>query len=141
MEDIYNLQRFVDAQDRNFEGVIRELKSGRKHGHWMWYVFPQIRGLGRSETAKRFAISSVEEAKAYLKHPILGPRLLQCTQLVNAIEGRSIEQIFDFPDYMKFRSSMTLFAYASEDSGIFTEALDKYFNGNYDDMTLDILRV
>jgi len=136
MKDIYNLQRFVDAQDQNYESIIEELESGLKQGHWMWYVFPQIKGLGRSEVAERFAISCKEEAAAYMEHPILGPRLRRCTQLVNGIEGLSIEQIFSFPDNMKFHSSMTLFICSWDNNKIFKEAIDKYFSGNYDNLTL-----
>lgn len=139
MEDIYNLQRFVDAQGHDYESVVKELESGQKQGHWMWYIFPQIKGLGRSEVAQRFAISCKQEAKAYLQHPILGPRLRQCTKLVNSVEGRSIEQIFSFPDNMKFHSSMTLFMFSCDENDLFIEALNKYFDGSYDNLTIDIL--
>ena len=110
MNDPYDLQRFVDAQDPAFEQVCAELHAGRKRSHWMWFIFPQLKGLGHSETARKFAISSRQEAEAYLQHPILGPRLRRCTQLVTEVEGRSIEQIFGYPDDLKFHSSMTLFA-------------------------------
>jgi uncharacterized protein (DUF1810 family) len=102
----------------------------------MWFVFPQIQGLGHSAMARRFALSSLAEVKAYLRHPILGPRLRQCTQLVNAVEGRSIEEIFGYPDYLKFRSSMTLFAHATDDDQVFSDALRKYFGGVEDPLTL-----
>jgi uncharacterized protein (DUF1810 family) len=135
----YNLQRFLDAQERVFEAVVRELADGSKRTHWMWYVFPQIDGLARSATARKYAISSPAEAQAYLAHEILGPRLKQCTQLVNNLTGRTAEQIFHYPDYLKFRSSMTLFAQCSTDDDIFGRALEKYFDGKPDTLTLDIL--
>src|SRR6266478_5416143 len=103
--DPFNLKRFVNAQDPVFERVRAELRSGRKTGHWMWFVFPQLKGLGRSATAMEFAISSLEEAKAYASHRVLGPRLIECTGLVNSVEGRSISQILGYPDDLKFRSS------------------------------------
>jgi len=139
MSDSYNLQRFVDAQKSIYEQVLYELELGKKSSHWIWYIFPQIQGLGRSWTAEKFAISSLEEAKAYLKHPLLGARLRQCTQLVLNIEGRDIEEIFDYPDYLKFCSSMTLFFSATTDNRIFEDALVKYFAGEPDQLTLDIL--
>ena len=140
MKDIYNLQRFVDAQDQDFETIVQELESGQKRGHWMWYVFPQIRGLGRSEIAERFSISSHEEAVAYLKHPVLGTRLRQYTQVVNNLVGLSIEQIFPYPDHLKFHSSITLFMTSSTNNALFVEALNKYFRGSSDKLTLDILK-
>lgn len=120
-----------------FEQVCVELKEGEKSGHWMWFIFPQIEGLGHSEMAKKFAISSLQEAESYLKHPLLGPRLRECTRLVNAVEGRSIEQIFGRPDDLKFRSSMTLFAHATAENQVFEQALRKYFEGSYDRLTLE----
>src|SRR5277367_5089602 len=108
--DPYNLRRFLDAQHGMFEQACSELREGRKQSHWMWFIFPQLKGLGGSAMATRYAISSLREADGYLRHPILGPRLRQCTQLVLAVTGDSIEEIFDFPDDLKFRSSMTLFA-------------------------------
>jgi uncharacterized protein (DUF1810 family) len=113
MDDPYNLRRFSDAQNPVFEQVCSELRNGQKRGHWMWFIFPQIEGLGLSQTAREFAISSRDEAAAYLDHPILGPRLRECTRLVNLAEGRSIDQIFGYPDNLKFRSCMTLFAHAT----------------------------
>ena len=139
MNDPYNLQRFLDAQKRVYDSVLSELRRGRKQGHWMWFVFPQIKGLGRSSMGSRFAIASPAEAKAYLQHPVLGPRLIECTQLVNAIEGRSVEQIFGYPDDLKFRSCMTLFAHAAADNQVFTSALQKYFGGEPDPLTLEWL--
>ncbi len=108
-------------------------------GHWMWFIFPQIRGLGTSETAQYFAISSCYEAKAYLKHPILGPGLLESTRLVTLIQGKSIEQIFGYPDNLKFKSSMTLFAHATGGNEVFLKPLNIYFDGEYDQQTLDRL--
>jgi uncharacterized protein (DUF1810 family) len=136
MSDRYNLQRFVDAQSPVFQHVIAELREGRKTGHWMWFIFPQVRGLGHSSTAQMFGISSLEEARAYLEHSILGSRLRECTRLVNLLEGRSAHQIFGYPDELKFRSSITLFAKAASDNAIFVEALEKYYNGELDDVTL-----
>ncbi len=136
VSDPYNLQRFVEAQDPVLDRVHGELRDGRKRGHWMWFVFPQIAGLGHSELSRQFAISSRTEAEAYLKHPILGPRLRECTGLVNLAEGRSIEQIFGHPDDLKFRSSMTLFAHATSDDQVFSDALQKYFNGEFDRSTI-----
>ena len=137
--DPYNLDRFVQAQNSMYEQVLSELKNGAKVSHWMWFIFPQIKGLGRSPTAIEFAISSREEARAYLHHPLLGPRLKECTRLVLLTEGRSIEQIFGSPDNMKFRSCMTLFAQVSGDDDIFTRVLQKYFQGVPDQLTLDRL--
>jgi uncharacterized protein (DUF1810 family) len=142
MDDPYNLQRFVDAQRPVYERVCRELQQGRKQSHWMWFIFPQIQGLGRSEMAQKFAISSREEAEAYLAHPVLGPRLRECSRIIADLEGRSIEDIFGYPDDRKFRSSMTLFARAAvdkdkdKDKEIFQRCLDKYFRGEPDRLTL-----
>lgn len=137
--DPYNLDRFVHAQSSLFERVLRELRAGMKTGHWMWFIFPQIRGLGRSPVSIEFAIASRQEASAYLHHPVLGRRLKECTQLVLQVEGRSVEQIFGSPDDLKFRSSMTLFAQVSPDDDIFLKALQKYFGGVPDQMTLNRL--
>jgi uncharacterized protein (DUF1810 family) len=136
MNDRYDLQRFVDAQRPVFDTVCAELRDGKKRSHWMWFVFPQIRGLGRSDMARRFAIASIEEAKAYLEHPVLGHRLRECSRLVAAVDGRSIEEMFGSPDDMKFRSSMTLFAQATPDNEVFVNCLQKYFAGEADPLTL-----
>lgn len=136
MNDPYNLQRFVDAQKDVFDQVCSELRAGCKKGHWMWFIFPQIRGLGQSAIARKFEISSREEAEAYLKHPILGVRLRECAQLVNLANERSIHQILGHPDDLKFRSSMTLFAHATSDNQVFMAALQKYFDGELDPLTL-----
>ena len=137
--DPYNLQRFVTAQQTCFEQVRSELRDGRKTSHWIWFVFPQIKGLGRSETSRKFAISSREEAQAYLNHPILGPRLLECTRLVTRLVGRSAVDIFGSPDDLKFRSCMTLFSVVS-DNKVFKDALNQYFGGEPDDLTIEILK-
>ena len=139
MKDPYNLQRFVDAQSSVIEQVISELRQGRKRGHWMWFIFPQIGGLGHSAMAARFAISSRQEAEAYLNHPILGPRLRECTRLLTLVDGRSIQEILGPPDDLKFRSSLTLFASATPDNRIFRDALDKFYGGEYDALTLERL--
>ena len=137
--DQYNLERFVSAQDSIYAEVLSELRAGMKTSHWMWFIFPQIRGLGRSPVSVEYAISSREEAAAYLEHPVLGLRLKECTQLVLDVEGRSAEEIFGSPDDMKFRSSMTLFAQVSADDDIFSRALQQYFHGAPDRLTLDRL--
>jgi uncharacterized protein (DUF1810 family) len=143
MDDPYNLQRFVDAQQQVFERACRELRQGRKQSHWMWFIFPQIKGLGSSEMAQTFAISSREEAEAYLAHPILGPRLRECSQIVADLQGRPLDDIFGYPDDMKFRSSMTLFAQVAaadkRDKEIFKQCLEKYFGGEPDPATLAAL--
>jgi len=137
--DPFDLQRFVDAQSRVYDAVVDELRAGRKTSHWMWFVFPQLKGLGFSPTAQTYGISGREEARAYLAHPVLGPRLLECTGVVNAIEGRSLPEIFGETDAMKFRSSMTLFSLTAAESGIFEEALRKYNEGELDPLTLKLL--
>jgi uncharacterized protein (DUF1810 family) len=137
--DPYHLQRFINAQNPVYEQVCAELRAGRKRTHWMWFIFPQLKGLGRSETAIEFAIQSRQEAEAYLNHPVLGPRLRTCTELVTLVEGRSIEQIFGYPDDLKFHSSMTLFASATSDNQIFKDALEKYFAGELDPLTIERL--
>jgi uncharacterized protein (DUF1810 family) len=137
--DPFDLNRFVLAQDRVYKHVVSELKAGTKMSHWMWFIFPQIRGLGHSPISIEYSISSRDEAQAYLQHPLLGPRLKECTQLVLQIEGRSALEILGEPDDIKFRSSMTLFAQVSSDDDIFQRALDKYFDGVPDRLTLDRL--
>ena len=134
--DLFDLQRFVDAQARVYDTVLGELRDGRKRSHWMWFVFPQLRGLGSSPTAVRFSISSIDEARAYLAHGLLGPRLRECTGLVATIDGRSAEQIFGWPDDMKLRSSMTLFACAADDNAAFVAVLEKFYGGEEDSATL-----
>jgi uncharacterized protein (DUF1810 family) len=134
--DPFHLERFVEAQDGVYERVCEELRSGEKRSHWIWFIFPQIRGLGRSPMAERFAIGSLEEARAYLAHSVLGARLRECTELVNAVEGKSASEIFGFPDDLKFHSSMTLFARAAGGEGVFVAALKKYFDGKEDGATV-----
>jgi uncharacterized protein (DUF1810 family) len=134
-----SLERFVQAQEPVIARAMAELRAGRKTSHWMWFVFPQIQGLGHSPMAQRFALPSRAEAEAYLRHPMLGPRLRECTRLVNAVDGRTIEEIFGHPDYLKFRSSMTLFAHATPDNQVFADAVARYFGGEYDPLTLERL--
>lgn len=132
--DVFNLQRFVTAQAPVYADVCEELRRGQKVSHWMWFIFPQIAGLGQSAMSRKYAISGLDEARAYLAHPVLGPRLIECTKLVG-ISGRSIEDIFGAPDDVKFRSSMTLFAKAQRE-GVFSEAIEKYSGGTLDEATL-----
>ncbi|MCA2245215.1 MULTISPECIES: DUF1810 domain-containing protein [Mycobacterium] len=134
--DPFDLQRFVDAQEPAYANVVDELRGGRKRSHWMWFVFPQLRGLGGSPTAVRYGISSLDEARAYLRHELLGPRLRECARLVTAVQGRSVGQIFGSPDDLKLCSSMTLFAHATEDDGDFVAVLEKYYGGRQDELTL-----
>ena len=135
----FDLDRFVQAQEPVLAGVLRELGEGRKRTHWMWFVFPQIAGLGHSAMAQRYAIASPAEARAYLRHPVLGPRLTECTGLVNRVQGRSIHQILGSPDDLKFHSSMTLFALADPGEAAFRQALEKYFDGVPDARTVEAL--
>jgi uncharacterized protein (DUF1810 family) len=138
MTDPFDLKRFVRAQDPVYRDIQGELTRGRKQSHWMWFVFPQVAGLGFSAMSQRYAIASRAEASAYLAHPSLGPRLIECTRLVLAVEGRTINAILGAPDDAKFRSSMTLFG-AVSDEPVFDEALARYFLGERDQATLDIL--
>ena len=138
MSDPFDLQRFVEAQAPVFEQVCDELRAGRKRGHWMWFVFPQLRGLGRSAVAERYGIASLAEARAYLAHPLLGARLAQCTGLVLQSRGHGVHAIFGSPDHMKFHSCMTLFAIAAG-GGVYQEALRACFDGNEDPATLRLL--
>lgn len=137
--DPYNLDRYIEAQRGLFEQACSELRRGRKVGHWMWFVFPQIAGLGASAMSQRYAIQSLDEARAYLAHPVLGPRLREICGIVLGVQDRGVEEIFGYPDDMKLRSSMTLFARAAADDGMFVEVLRKYFGGMEDDTTLRIL--
>jgi len=133
---VADLQRFIDAQRPLYDRVLDELRSGQKRTHWMWFVFPQIEGLGYSAMAQKFAIASRDEAAAYLRHPLLGGRLEECTALVNAIREKSVREIFGQPDDMKFGSSMTLFAKVAKGHSVFHEAVEKYFDGRFDEATL-----
>jgi uncharacterized protein (DUF1810 family) len=137
--DPFDLRRFVDAQGRVYESVLDELHAGRKRSHWIWFVFPQLQGLGRSPTAIRYGITSLAEARAYLNHAVLGPRLRECARLVARIEGSSADQIFGWPDNLKVCSSMTLFARATEDNADFREVLDKFYGGIEDSFTVEQL--
>jgi uncharacterized protein (DUF1810 family) len=138
--DPYELSRFVTAQERDYDRALAEVRRGRKASHWMWYVFPQIRGLGRSEMAEQYAIGSLDEARAYLAHPILGPRLIEISEAVLAVTGRSATEIFGRPDDMKLHSSATLFAAASPPASVFHRILDQYFQGRQDPRTMELLR-
>ena len=139
MEDQYNLQRYISAQGESIDGVIKELRRGEKRGHWMWYVFPQVKGLGHSSTSEYYAIQSVAEAVAYLQHPILGLRLIACTDAVKEHQNLTAEKIFGYPDYLKFHSSMTLFEQVAENGSSFSDAINKFFGGEPDMRTISIL--
>ena len=139
-DDPYDLQRFVNGQEPVYDAVLRELAAGRKRTHWIWFIFPQLRALGSSSTAKYYGIGTLAEAKAYLQHPILGPRLVECVDRVLAVRGRSLYEILGTPDDMKFRSSMTLFARATPNSeSVFERALERYCEGAFDVRTLALL--
>lgn len=145
MPDPHRLSRFVEAQAAVYADVRAELQDGRKRSHWMWFVFPQLVGLGRSETARHFGIASIDEARAYAAHPLLGPRLVECCDLLLAIDGRSATAVLGSPDDLKLRSSMTLFAEALRDSAaqnptIFSQVLQRYFSGHPDPATLALLQ-
>jgi uncharacterized protein (DUF1810 family) len=137
MNDRLDLERFVAAQDGGgtYEAAVEELRAGRKRSHWMWFVFPQIAGLGQSPTSRRYAISSLAEARAYLAHPVLGPRLIECARILNDLEGRSANDVFGGIDAMKLRSSMTLFARADPAHAVFGDVLKTYFAGAPDEAT------
>jgi len=137
--DHYDLSRFVQAQESDFEQALAEIRSGRKRSHWMWYVFPQFEGLGVSPTSRHYAIKSVAEAQAYLRHPVLGPRLLESVRATLEIEGRSAREVFGSPDDMKLRSCATLFAEVSPAGSVFERLLDRYFDGERDQQTLRLI--
>jgi uncharacterized protein (DUF1810 family) len=134
--DPFDLERFVDAQAPVYEQVRREMAAGRKESHWMWFIFPQIAGLGQSPMSIRFAIASLDEARAYLSHPVLGPRVRECARLTLDVEGKTVRDVFGGIDEMKFRSSITLFARAAPDDDVFQRCIDKYFAGSPDPATL-----
>lgn len=138
---MFDLDRFVRAQELVFDRAVGELRSGQKQSHWMWFVFPQLRGIGSSAMSEQYGIASLAEARAYLEHPVLGHRLRQCVETVLALSGRTLNQIFDTPDDIKFRSSMTLFALATEDNDLFEKALDQYCSSAKDPVTLDLLGI
>jgi uncharacterized protein (DUF1810 family) len=137
--DPHHLQRFVLAQEHDYDEALAEIRRGRKRSHWMWYVFPQFEGLGSSETSRRYAIKSLAEAAAYLAHAVLGPRLIECTEAVLALDGLSASEIFGSPDDMKLRSCATLFAHVSAGGSVFHRLLDQYFQGDPDDRTLQLI--
>ena len=137
--DRYDLERFVAAQDPVWDRVRAELARGRKASHWMWFVFPQLAGLGSSSTARAYAVSGLDEARAYLAHPVLGPRLREAAELAAAVQGRTASEVFGYPDDLKLRSSMTLFARAAPQDPVFTAVLDRYFGGDPDPRTLELL--
>ena len=134
------LDRFIEAQKHDYARALAEIKNGRKRSHWMWYIFPQIDGLGVSSTARFYAIKDIAEAKAYLAHPILGPRLIEITKTALAVEGKTAEEIFGYPDVLKFRSCATLFAHISEPGSVFHRVLEKYYEGKPDEATLRLLK-
>jgi uncharacterized protein (DUF1810 family) len=138
-DDPHDLERFVQAQQSVYETALAEIRSGRKRSHWMWFIFPQFAGLGISATSRHYAIKSTEEAQAYLRHPVLGPRLLESCEAVLALEGRSIHEVFGSPDDMKLRSCATLFAGVSPAGSVFERLLDRYFDGERDQNTLRLV--
>jgi uncharacterized protein (DUF1810 family) len=140
-KDPYDLSRFVQAQEYSYDQALSEIRSGRKQSHWMWYIFPQLEGLGFSATSRRYSIKSIAEAEAYLGHPILGPRLVECCEAALRVEGRSASDIFGYPDDMKLRSCATLFALVSPAGSVFHQLLDKYFHGGGDIKTLRLLGI
>ena len=135
----YHLDRFIEAQQTVYDRALAEIRSGRKQSHWMWFVFPQLDALGFSETSRRYAVKSLDEAAAYLAHPVLGPRLLECAEAVLGLDGRSAADIFGSPDDMKLRSSATLFAHLSPDGSVFHRLLDKYFESLPDEATISLI--
>ncbi len=141
MSDAFDLNRFLSAQAGVYPQVLTELRAGQKQSHWIWFIFPQMKGLGQSSHSNFYGIASLEEATAYWHHSILGPRLEECTILVNQVLKRPIEQILGYPDDLKFRSSMTLFSRAATDTTVFNQALDKYFAGRPDQLTLELLGI
>jgi uncharacterized protein (DUF1810 family) len=138
-DDPHDLARFVEAQAGDYETALAEIRAGRKRSHWMWYIFPQIDGLGFSSMARRYAIRSLDEARAHLDHPVLGPRLVEITEAALAVEGRSAHEIFGSPDDMKLRSCATLFARAASEGSVFSRLLDRFFDGEPDVRTLELL--
>ena len=137
--DPFGLQRFVEAQQGLYASVLADLKGGRKRTHWMWFIFPQLEGLGHSATSRHYAIKSLEEAQHYLRHPVLGTRLLECTEAVLAVANRSAAEILGYPDDLKLKSSMTLFATLKDAPAVFAQVLDRYYGGEGDERTLQLL--
>ena len=140
VHDAFRLKRFVDAQEPVFAEVLRELERGHKRTHWMWFVFPQLAALGSSPTAKHFGIHSLDEARAYLRHPILGPRLRQCCETLIKVRGRSAREIFGATDELKLRSCLTVFELAAPNEPLFAQCLEKYYSGERDELTLGLCR-
>ena len=138
--DQYNLNRFLEAQMTTYEGAILELARGRKESHWIWYVFPQIDGLGRSDTAKLYSIKSLKEGRAYLEHPVLGPRLVEACEILLSLKDASMDEVMGFPDDLKLLSSMTLFDALSDSSSIFTKIIEIYFDDERDEASLEIIK-
>ena len=139
--DPFNLARFVSAQEGVFDVAVAELRRGQKRSHWMWFIFPQVQGLGNSLTSKKYAIRSLDEARAYLKHPLLGPRLLECCSAILSIQGKSASEIMGYPDDLKLRSSMTLFVLADDSHAEFRHVINQYFQGHLDGRTLELLNI
>ncbi|MDQ3321450.1 MAG: DUF1810 domain-containing protein [Acidobacteriota bacterium] len=140
-DDRFELNRFIKAQDTIYDVALWELKNGRKRSHWMWFIFPQIDGLAQSSTSKFYALKSMEEARAYLNHPVLGKRLKECAEAVLAVEEHSVSEIFGYPDDLKLKSSLTLFASVADGESVFTSLLNKCFNGERDLRTLELLEI
>ena len=138
--DQYNLNRFIEAQETTYEVAMLELARGRKESHWVWYVFPQIEGLGKSDTAKFYSIKSLEEGRAYLEHPVLGPRLFEACEILLTLKDKSINEVMGFPDDLKLLSSTTLFETFSESNSVFTRIIEVYFDGERDEATLEIIK-
>lgn len=141
LSDRHDLERFISAQAPVYQRALSEIKSGQKRSHWMWYIFPQLKGLGFSEIAQRYAIRGLDEAKSYIQHPVLGARFVECGQALLQVQGRTASEIFGFPDDLKLKSSMTLFALVSEPGSIFEQVLEKYYQGQRDEKTLALLKV
>ncbi|CAN5228169.1 DUF1810 domain-containing protein [soil metagenome] len=140
MSDPYDLSRFVDAQEPVYESVLGELRAGHKRSHWMWFIFPQLAALGRSSTAQRYGISGLPEGQAYLAHDVLGPRLRECSRLAAGVPNGSADEVFGRPDNLKLRSSMTLFAHCTDDAGDFAAVLDRFYAGEEDSATVQLLQ-
>ena len=138
--DQYNLNRFIEAQMAIYEGAMLELARGRKDSHWVWYIFPQITGLGSSDTIKLYAIKSLEEGRAYLKHPVLGPRLIKACEILLSLKDASMDEVMGFPDDLKLLSSMTLFEALSDSNSIFTKVIDVYFDSEQDEVSLKLIK-
>ena len=138
--DKYNLNRFIEAQMATYEGAMLELARGRKESHWIWYIFPQIEGLGRSDTAKLYSIKSLEEGRMYLEHPVLGPRLVEACEILLSLKEASMDEVMGFPDDLKLLSSMTLFEVVSDSNSIFTKMIEFYYEGRRDKASLEIIK-